>query len=150
MPWASFLYPNHASHEYKKAGLETLKDATVSFLFAEADAHANALNFDQAVKLYHVILANQESLAAATEKPHDSALNKKIPRLHKKLCLLIKVNQLHSCVEKKDYANLKHLLNDAASLYNELLKDVDADEKKFLQSVESYHKVYSLSMMQNV
>ncbi len=150
MPGASFLYPNHASHEYKKAGLETLKDATVSFLFAEADAHANALNFDQAVKLYHVILANQESLAAATEKPHDSALNKKIPRLHKKLCLLIKVNQLHSCVEKKDYANLKHLLNDAASLYNELLKDVDADEKKFLQSVESYHKVYSLSMMQNV
>ncbi len=150
-PETSFPYLNYASCEYKKAGLETLKDTTVPFLYVDADTHVNALDFDQAVKLYHVLLANQESLAVSTEKNHDNnTLNRKIPRLHKKLCLLIKVNQLHSCVEKKDYPNLKRLLNDAASLYNELLKEADANEKQFLQSIESYHQLYSQLVMQNL
>ncbi len=147
----SFPYLNYASGEYKKAGLEALKDFTIPLLYAEADTYVNTLNFDQAVKLYHVILANKESMAVASKDKHDdNSFNKKIPRLHKKLCLLIKLNQLHSCVESKDFLNLKHLLNETASMYNELLRETSIEEKQFLQTVNHYHRYYSQNILQDL
>ncbi|MBU0470152.1 MAG: hypothetical protein KKA62_02845 [Nanoarchaeota archaeon] len=135
-------YSKCAPKEYKEAGLVRLKDTAFSILFDEAEQHINNFDFDRAVKPYYALLANQETVTSLRGKV-DPSIKVKMPRLHKKLCVLVKINQLHQCRGRNDLLNMKYLLNDVANIYNELLEEDFSEDRLFLQKVEHYHGGYS-------
>ena len=140
-----FIYPFFAVDDYQKNGLKDLKDNSTLFLLEEVDRHVNELDFDSSIKYYYTLLANQET---SMDRKYNQSTKRKITRLHKKLCLLIKLNQLSSCMERKDFLNLKYILNDMAALYNELTKKPNTNEKIFLQNIEHYHGICSQALLE--
>mgnify|MGYP001601134241 CR=1 FL=1 len=138
-----FISPYQVSEEYKKAGLTPLKDQTPFLLLNNVDDSINSLEFEKAVKFYH-LFSVQNGSPLCKEKirrgypPH---------RVKKKMSLLTKKILLEYRIEKGECQNMACLLNEIADLYNELLPGALEKEKRFFQRFKKVHREYSQQLL---
>ncbi|MEK6969441.1 MAG: hypothetical protein AABW48_03360 [Nanoarchaeota archaeon] len=133
-------YLNYAAQEYKEAGLVRLEDLTMPFLIEKVDASLNEMNFSQAFKLHYLLLSNLGLNPAEKNR----AAKEQLTRIHKKANLLRKINQLHFFAEQKEhFLALKHMLNDIAGLYNELVQNRNEQERELFEKAKQIHDTYS-------
>ncbi len=129
-------YADYAVREYGKAGLVPLAGAETSSLVEKMTEYVHSFDYPQAVAHYHALQSHLEHSSKSGGKLQQ------VERLHKKLHLLLKINQFPSCTDNNDFLNLKYHLNEAAALYAQLLPG-NIDEKHFLEKVKSAHDTFA-------
>ena len=139
-----FISPYQVSEEYKKAGLTPLKDQTLFLLLNNVDDSINSLEFEKAVKFYHLFSVQNGSPLCKEKIRGGYPLHH---RVKKKMSLLTKKILLEYCIEKGECQNMACLLNEIADLYNELLPGALEKEKRFIQRFKEVHREYSQQLL---
>ena len=132
------IYHYSAHEEYQQAGLTPLLDSTLSVLLQKTEDSLHALDFEKAVKFYHLFSIQSESFSYKKEKASLSS-----ERIKKKMALLTKHTLLQYAIEKNEFMNIRQVLNEIADLYYELLPGVSEKEKVFFQGIKEKHYLYS-------
>ncbi len=142
MDSAGAVYPYYAHEEYQQAGLTPLLDSTLSVLLQKTEDSLHALDFEKAVKFYHLFCIQSESSLYKKEKASLSS-----ERIQKKIALLTKHTLLQYAVEKNEYLNIRMVLNEIADLYNELLPGASEKEMPLFEHTRSYHNKCSTALV---
>ncbi len=129
-------YPNYAVREYGKVGLVPLAGAETSSLVEKMTEYIHTFNYHQAVAHHYALQSHLEFSLKEGSKLRQAE------RLQKKLHLLLKINQLSACAGNHDLLNLKYHLNEAATLYAQLLPG-STEEEHFLEKVKSAHDTFA-------
>jgi hypothetical protein len=138
-------YPNHAKQEYEKLGLVSLEDNKAEALTNQAHDHIDNLNFDDANKIYYLLLTQHKNFEIKNKRSFMQELNS----IYTKLNLFITIHQIEASANKGDFLNLKHLLNKAASTYNVLLQ-FNARGSTLLDLARDKHEQYSTFLANNL
>ena len=137
------MVPTYYAHdEYSKAGLTTLFDSMPSMLLKKTEEALHGLDFEKAVKFYHLFCIQSEVASGKKEKA-----NYYSERIKKKMALLTKHTLLQYAVEKKELMHLRQILNEIADLYNELFPDAIEKEMRLLEHIKSSHVKHSAALM---
>jgi hypothetical protein len=142
----SFMYQNFASSEYEKVGLKPLKEIDAHILLKKANQQINNLEFDSANNIYFMLLSQYENFMSNLGGNEKETLAGDINKLYQKLCLYIKINQAHNCIQKNDYLNLSYLLNQVADHYNTVAQD-ETDNTRLLDYAKKWHNSYSAKLI---
>ena len=143
MEKADIIYPICAQEEYQQAGLTPLLDSTLPSLLKKTEDSLHALDFEKAVKFYHLFTIQSESSFYKKEKARVAS-----ERIKKKMALLTKQTLLQYAMEKKEFVNVHQILNEIADLYNELLPESSEKEMLLLDHIKSFHTEYSTVLLQ--
>ena len=136
------IYPYYAHDDYQQAGLTPLLDSTLSVLLKKTEDALHALDFEKAVKFYHLFNIQHDSASSKKEKASPSSR-----RIKKKMALLTKHTLLQYAVERNEYLNIRQVLNEIAELYNELFPGASEKEMRLLEHAKSSHAKYSVMLM---
>src|SRR3989344_3928170 len=134
------IYPYLAHEDYQQAGLTPLFDSTLSALLRKTEDALHCLDFEKAVKLYHLFCIECESSQHQKEK---ARLGEAAIRVKKKIALLTKQMLLQYSAGKGERQNLRHLLNEIADLYNDLWQGALEKEHTFFSSIKGKHESFS-------
>ena len=138
------IFPDHVGEGYQKSGLTALMDSSFFILLKNIDDSLNSLNFEKAVKFYHLFSIQGDSALYKKEK---MKLGETSERVKKKMALLTKHTLLEYCVKKNEHKHLHQALNEIADLYNELLPEASEKEKIFFQQMKEGHHRYSQQLL---
>ena len=122
--------------EVAMSKVKPLNYANLPYLLEQAETYAHSWKFEEALKLYKMMLVS-------SDKKMEGNTKKQFSRFYKKMCLMMKVKKLEESVSGNDPVSTNYLLNDVAKMYNDLLKGISDPEKEFMKSVSNYHKSYS-------
>ncbi|MDP3698493.1 MAG: hypothetical protein Q8R47_02805 [Nanoarchaeota archaeon] len=139
---AGRMFPYYAHDDYQEAGLTPLLDSTLSVLLKKTDDALHDLDFEKAVKFYHLFCIQHDSASSKKEKANPSS-----ERIKKKMTLLTKHTLLQYAVERNEFLNVRQVLNEIADLYNELLPGASEKEMRLLEHTRSSHAAYSAMLM---
>ena len=132
----------YAHDEYTQAGLTPLFDSMPSMLLKKTEEALHVLDFEKAVKFYHLFCIQNEVSSGKKEKVNSSS-----ERIKKKMALLTKHTLLQYAVEKKEFMHLRQVLNEIADLYNELFPEASEKEMRLLEHIKSSHAKHSAALM---
>ena len=136
------IYPYYAHDDYQRAGLTPLLDSTFSVLMKKTEDALHVLDFEKAVKFYHLFSIQHDSALSRKEKANPSS-----ERIKKKMALLTKHTLLQYAVERNEFLNARQVLNEIADLYNELLPGASEKEMRLLEHIKSSHAKRSVMLM---
>ncbi len=138
------FYSIHTTKSNLKNSSTKLENGELNTLIKKINKYLNRLNYNRALKFYCILKANYESIPS---KKRSKEIKRNINRLQKKIDLLMKINLLPPCFEQKNFSKLKHLLNDIAKNYNQLIKETRGEETKFFDYVRLYHNNLSQTLL---
>ena len=137
------IVPTYYAHdEYTQAGLTPLFDSMPSMLLKKTEEALHVLDFEKAVKFYHLFCIQNEVSSGKKEKANRSS-----ERIKQKMALLTKHTLLQYAVEKKEFMHLRQVLNEIAGLYNELFPEASEKEMRLLEHIKSSHAKHSAALM---
>jgi len=128
-------YKPFISENLYVAGFFEPEDSDTKLLMSETEIAINNLDLDSAVKLY-----KKAHLKYKPEDADKQACNF-MKRLHSKISILIKLEQINGALTNNDDLMLKHLLTNLEKQYSDIIKDSKSEELPLLRHVyETYHK----------
>ncbi len=139
---AGMVSAYYAHDEYAQAGLTPLFDSMPSMLLKKTEEALHVLDFEKAVKFYHLFCIQNEVSSGKKEKANCSS-----ERIKQKMALLTKHTLLQYAVEKKEFMHLRQVLNEIAGLYNQLFPEASEKEMRLLEHIKSSHAKHSAALM---
>ncbi|MEK6916395.1 MAG: hypothetical protein AABW92_01500, partial [Nanoarchaeota archaeon] len=143
------------AHKFVAAGVNNIKNnisknsqpkITKENLHAtikEAHTKVNKIDYKKGSELYKQILYNH-SLISELPKDHALDLNEQLNRLHKKLTMMLRIEQGNKSMKEQNYQKLDYIANDLSRHYNDINSAFNEEEKYLMNYVKHHQELFKL------
>ncbi|MFH1849494.1 MAG: hypothetical protein ABH879_04880 [archaeon] len=111
--------------------LQAPADAEITEVLTNGHNFINRLQFNDAMQMYHKVLANYKAVVLLDEHERES-VQRGTAKLYNKLMLYLNVARASECAAKGDSEQLRSSLAGAAKIYNHLVNEMTEDERDLM------------------